>query len=99
MTDNGANATKSIADATLFALQQSGKAVLHSPQRLLGYLIDMVPESPSLTVLERNMDEELLGPLADAVCGSEPPTMGGIRHAAARMEDLLVNGRAVAPTG
>ena len=97
MTDNGTNATRSIADATLFALQQSGKAVLHSPQRLLGYLIDTAPESQSLTVLERNMDEDLLGPLADAVCGSEPPTMGGIRHAAARMEDLLVNGRAVAP--
>ena len=91
------NAISSIADATHFALQQNSKEILRSPQRLLSYLIDTAPESQSLTVLERNMDEDLLGPLADAVCGSEPPTMGGIRHAAARMEDLLVNGRAVAP--
>ena len=91
------NAVDGISDATLLALRQSGKEVLRSPQRLLSYLIDEAPESRPLTVLERNLDEDLLGPLASVVCGDEPPTMNGIRLAAQRMQDLLVSERAVAP--
>ena len=93
--DPSDSAAYSIADATLFALRQNGEDVLRSSHRLLSYLIDMAADSPSLVVLERNCDQELLEPLVDAVCESKPPTIGGIRHAASRMEDLLVNGRAV----
>ena len=92
-----ANAPISIVDATFFALQQSGKEILQNPSRLLSYLIDMTAESKALMVLERNCDSDFLEPLANEVCGTEPPTMQGIRLAASRMEDMLVNERAVAP--
>ena len=95
MSDN-VNIPASIADATLFALQQGGREVLQSPQRLLSYLVDIAADSNALTVLERNCDQEFLEPLTNVICGGEPPTMQGIRLAASRMEDLLVNGRAVA---
>ena len=92
---NNVNSPASISDAILYALQKSGREVLQNPQRLLSYLIDVASDCPALTVLERNIDGELLEPLVNVICGSEPPTMQGIRLAASRMEDLLVNGRAV----
>lgn len=93
--NNSENTNMSIAEATYTAIKQGGEEVLQNPHRLLSFLIDMAPESPALTVLERNCDQELLEPFAEVVCGEQPPTLQSLQIAASRAHDMLVHTRAV----
>ena len=72
----------SLSQAVEHALRDCGIEALYRPKLLLSFLLDdMSGDAPELRVLERNIDETLLRPFANAVCGNPFDVTPAVVHA------------------
>ena len=84
----------SLRDATSSALRMGGLELLGQPQRLTSYILDLADNSSrEVRLLSRQLDGELLAPLAQAT--RDECTTAGLLTARSRVEQILVDDRYV----